>query len=256
VREASDDLTDKRGSPLYQLLDTIVMRRINARADVRQLKQDFEQRVKAVYNAANLTELPELATDITRKLQMFVPDAVLDLAWSEAKIPEIATPTPIAELIEDEFRGAINRKGHGLQRALVFALLQYLALSVPVEVKESDQDAASNTAQSQPAASAETVNPPAQVESAAPTAVQNTTADPEKAPPSVTDPDLILAIEEPELYQHPLRSRNLAAVLLEMTQSSDSGTGARNQVLYTTHSPYFVDLSRFEQLRIAKIKIN
>ncbi len=66
VREAAADLTDKRGSPLYQLLDTIVDRKVNARADVRKLKQDFQQRAKEVYSRDNLTELPELAADISR----------------------------------------------------------------------------------------------------------------------------------------------------------------------------------------------
>ncbi len=37
-----------------------------------------------------------------------------------------------------------------------------------------------------------------------------------------------------------------------MTQKNVREGGARNQVLYTTHSPYFVDLSRFEQLRIVR----
>lgn len=44
---------------------------------------------------------------------------------------------------------------------------------------------------------------------------------------------VILAIEEPELYQHPPQARALAATLKGMTSE-------RFQIIYTTHSPLFV----------------
>jgi putative ATP-dependent endonuclease of OLD family len=62
-------------------------------------------------------------------------------------------------------------------------------------------------------------------------------------------PDLILAIEEPELYQHPTRCRHIAEVLAALTSSTAI---AKTQVLYTTHSPYFVALDRFQDVRIAR----
>lgn len=58
-------------------------------------------------------------------------------------------------------------------------------------------------------------------------------------------PGLLLMIEEPELYQHPLQARHLAATLRQLGSSS----GAPIQVLYATHSEHFVDTARFESLR-------
>src|SRR5262249_42726981 len=62
-------------------------------------------------------------------------------------------------------------------------------------------------------------------------------------------PDLILAIEEPELYQHPQRCRYLLGLLGELASTPGRGLGARNQILYTTHSSYFVSLDKFGSVR-------
>jgi len=65
-------------------------------------------------------------------------------------------------------------------------------------------------------------------------------------------PDLILAIEEPELYLHPSRCCYLADLLLQLVEKPGVGLGASNQIIYTTHSPYFVDLHRFDQIRLVR----
>jgi predicted ATP-dependent endonuclease of OLD family len=65
-------------------------------------------------------------------------------------------------------------------------------------------------------------------------------------------PDLILAIEEPELYLHPSRCRYLAEVLLQLTEKSVKGQANKNQIMYASHSPYFVDLYRFDQVRMIR----
>ena len=65
-------------------------------------------------------------------------------------------------------------------------------------------------------------------------------------------PDLILAIEEPELYLHPSRCRYLSNLLVQLTDRPELGLGASNQIIYTSHSPYFVDLHYFDQIRMVR----
>ena len=65
-------------------------------------------------------------------------------------------------------------------------------------------------------------------------------------------PGLVLAIEEPELYQHPSRQRHMATVLLKLSQGTIPGVAKRTQVIYSTHSPLFVGLDRFEQIRLLR----
>lgn len=64
----------------------------------------------------------------------------------------------------------------------------------------------------------------------------------------IVDETIVLAIEEPELYQHPTRARALARILRDLT-IPEKGIGLQFQIFITTHSPYFVDLESFESLR-------
>jgi energy-coupling factor transporter ATP-binding protein EcfA2 len=56
-------------------------------------------------------------------------------------------------------------------------------------------------------------------------------------------PALVLACEEPELYQHPPQIRHLASVF-------DNLSGQGNQVLVCTHNPLFVRGEQFEEVRL------
>lgn len=61
-------------------------------------------------------------------------------------------------------------------------------------------------------------------------------------------PRLILACEEPELYQHPPQARHMYNVLMNLSQEN-------SQVLVVTHSPYFITGEAFQQVRMVR-KIN
>ncbi|MGC0370108.1 AAA family ATPase [Microbacterium sp. SLBN-111] len=56
---------------------------------------------------------------------------------------------------------------------------------------------------------------------------------------------ICLAIEEPELFQHPTQARVFSRVLRDLSESTTGGL----QVMYATHSPYFVDPRFFDQVR-------
>jgi predicted ATP-dependent endonuclease of OLD family len=56
---------------------------------------------------------------------------------------------------------------------------------------------------------------------------------------------VILIIEEPELHLHPQACRNFYNYLRRL---SEKGL----QVIYSTHSPYFVDISKFESLHVVR----
>lgn len=56
---------------------------------------------------------------------------------------------------------------------------------------------------------------------------------------------ICLAIEEPELFQHPIQAQAFAKVLRSLSED----TGKRIQVTYATHSPYFLEARHFHQVR-------
>ena len=221
VREASDEATGKKGV-ISQILDMIVLRKINARKDIREFKSKFDKEARDLFSSENLTELPKLGDSISETLEQFAPGSRLNLDWDEFEPPEVIPPAAKTTLIEDDFEGEINRKGHGLQRSLILALLQYLATIVPVElITDEPFDG--------------------EVDDLAP-----------EVPELLRGPDLILAIEEPELYLHPSRCRYLSDLLLQLAKNPEDDPSAGNQIIYATHSPYFVDLHRFDQIRIVR----
>ncbi|MEV4184337.1 AAA family ATPase [Streptosporangium canum] len=56
---------------------------------------------------------------------------------------------------------------------------------------------------------------------------------------------VFLAIEEPELFQHPVQARVFAAVLRALAGDVDRGM----QIAYATHSPYFLEPEGFTEIR-------
>lgn len=60
-------------------------------------------------------------------------------------------------------------------------------------------------------------------------------------------PTLILAIEEPELYQHPIRQRHMSRVLSSLAEPDN-----RIQIIYTTHSPHFTGIDKLDHVRLLR----
>jgi putative ATP-dependent endonuclease of the OLD family len=63
---------------------------------------------------------------------------------------------------------------------------------------------------------------------------------------SSTGPTLVLAIEEPELYQHPPQARHLASVLDRLAAPNQA------QVIVCTHSPLFISGRGFEEVQLVR----
>jgi predicted ATP-dependent endonuclease of OLD family len=60
-----------------------------------------------------------------------------------------------------------------------------------------------------------------------------------------TEGVICLAIEEPELFQHPIQAQTFAKVLRSLAEDA----GKRIQTTYATHSPYFLEARHFDQVR-------
>ncbi|MGO2031726.1 AAA family ATPase [Glutamicibacter sp. BW77] len=56
---------------------------------------------------------------------------------------------------------------------------------------------------------------------------------------------ICLAVEEPELFQHPIQAQAFARVLRSLAEDPKQNL----QVTYATHSPYFVESNKFHQIR-------
>jgi hypothetical protein len=217
VRDASDDATEGKGSCVTEIMDLVVRRTLASRKDFVALKDTTQEKYREIMDPSKLTELAGLQTQLSDTLRYYAPEANVSMEW--AKLVDIDFPLPKAEvrLYEDGYKCSVQRTGHGLQRAFILTMLQHLVAAKGVE-----------------AATEEGSSSEVQI--------------PEQGGPQL--PGLVLAIEEPELYQHPSRQRHMASVLLNLSQGTIPGVAKRTQVLYSTHSPLFVGLDRFDQIRL------
>ena len=219
VRDASEDATEGRGSPITEIMNLVVRSVLEVREDVTKFKADTQAAYQELLDPAKLTELETLEQQLTATLKQYVPDADVALNWSD--LAEIAVPLPQARVLlrEDGYESTVEKTGHGLQRAFILTMLQHL-----LAAKERGRAAAGEGA------------------------AHGSTGGGERR----HLPNLVLAVEEPELYQHPSRQRHMASVLLDLAQGNIPGVAERTQVVYTTHSPLFVGLDRFDQIRVLR----
>lgn len=221
VRDAGEEATEGRGSAISEIMNLVVRRVLTNHPEIVALREHTANEFSRIMDDSARPQLKLLENDLTQILSSFVPDASVALDWREFPKLEIGDPQTDVGLHEDGYTATVTRTGHGLQRAFIFALLQHLSAVRRLD-DDTDPDPYSATEEGSPLGE-----------------------------PSAT-PDLILAIEEPELYQHPSRQRHLAEVLLQLSEGEIPGVAASTQVVYTTHSPLFVGLDRFDDVRVLR----
>jgi hypothetical protein len=112
--------------------------------------------------------------------------------------------------VDDGVRTEVLEKGNGLQRCIVFSLLQALIKNTRGELVA--------------------------------------VGEPEPGEKREPHRPIILAIEEPELYIHPQLQRRIYRLLEEFADAPDS----QDQVIYTTHSPAFVDVGNYTRIGLVR----
>jgi len=218
VRDASDEAAESRTSTIGRLV-ALVVGDISVSKDVQQVSQEFKQAYVEVVRKEESQRLPTLQRQLTEALRGYVPHASVKLTWQGADV-RLTPPRTVVWLEEDRFEGEIEGKGHGLQRLFIVSVLQVAALTRAAFKQEGGMGAVAQ----EPAED----------------------SDMEPGPPL----RYVLAIEEPELYQHPMQARRFAGVLSALTSPDDGD--AKTQVVYSTHSPLFVGVDRFDGIRLAR----
>ncbi len=219
VRDAAEDAAEGKGHPITEILDLVVRATLATHEDLRKLKEEAQRQYSEVMAKGTAQELNGLESRLTTTLQTYVPDAAVKLQWTTEGGIDISMPRADVKLVEHGFPSAVVRAGHGLQRAFILTMLQHLtAVQAQPTENEKNRDVAAGEEKK----------------------IENSVQ---------SMPNLVLAIEEPELYQHPSRQRHLANILLKLASGAVPGVAKITQVLYSTHSPLFVGIDRFNQVR-------
>lgn len=220
VREATVDATDSKSSVTQQLIEIVIRSALSQRSGIKQLQEELNSRYKSIIAPENMPELDKLSKVISNDLQWLYSDAHVGLAWRSAL--DIQIPLPIADvtLSHDGFPATVDRQGHGLQRAFIFTLLRQLA-QLGQQKSEAIQDHSSESIDSRNQ--------------------ENTNV-----------PNLIIGIEEPELYQHPVKQRHLASVLRKLSEGKLPGANEKTQLIFASHSPSFVSMAYVNEIRFTR----
>jgi putative ATP-dependent endonuclease of the OLD family len=217
VRDAGADADEARDSPVKEIIDIVVRNSLSAHSSILELKARTKKEYDEIVDPKNLMGLSTLQEQLNTTLSEYVSEAKVELSWLPTKEVQLELPKTAVSLFEDGYKCSVNRTGHGLQRAFILTMLQHLAVTESAAVNIQDEGSSED--------------------------------------PRVT-PDLILCIEEPEVYQHPSRQRHFATVLRRLATGTIKGVARKTQVLYSTHSPMFVGLDRFDQIRVLRKVVN
>ena len=212
ITDYSDEINRRSSSTVFRRLMADLADRI-MRADPRYGEIETTlTKLRQLLNPASEGEEPQRLEalsgvetslrDTIRHLMPSVDGVQLAVEVEESK--EIFSKG-VTIKIDDGVLTDVLAKGHGMQRSIVFALLQML-------IKSGQQQ-----------------------------------GEGEARP-------IILGIEEPELYIHPHAQRLIFRVLKEFAGLPDDADQALgpNQVIYTTHSPTFVDINRYERIGVVR----
>ena len=225
VKDASEEAVENRGSIITSLMDLVVRSVLAEKKAVKAFYDKTQKEYIDIMDQSNLPEIRTLETHMSTTLGKFVPEAQVKLDWIGLEQINIPMPKVIVKLIEDGYKTDVARTGHGLQRAFILTMLQHLALAQTKVSSSEDKGGAGQSAEE--------------------------TRDTHKQEDNSL-PNLVLAIEEPELYQHPNRQRHIAEILIQLARGNIPGVANKTQVIYCTHSPLFVGIDRIEQIRLLR----
>lgn len=207
--------TASKGSALTELVGAFM-----SAASVRAQSAWLEKHAEAVSELS--VEISKSINDATgvqanrinSRLASLIPNAAVKLTPTVPEFAPKVDPTIATAVTIDGITNDVSLQGHGVQRAVMISMFQAIVpdedLARSSHTPKEDEDA--NQSQS-------------------------------RLEESLAElPAIILAVEEPEIYQHPIRARAFARTLFELSNQSNV------QVLLASHSPYFVQPEQFHAL--------
>ena len=206
VKDAEDESKNTQQTIFGKLINNLTNRIVLKNPKFDEVKKQIDGLKKYLNknddgtDAERLTEIKELENNLSEIIGESMPGSKVELKIITPELLDLFKDTDIT--IDDSFPSSINSKGHGLQRALIFAYIRAYAKTLNMIEKEDE----------------------------------------------TTFKSFIVGIEEPELFLHPNGQRKMEKVL--------SNLSATDQVIYCTHSTFFVNMFNYQNIIIVKRNAN
>jgi len=213
VRDSAEEARTGKRSAVLELLADIARQSFENRKELQDFISDTRGRLAELTDPDTIPELNKISEDISDIVKYYYSDSSVVADWEVTDSFKVNFPTPKITVKNSDITTDIEFVGHGLQRVILFSLIQYMAQrnSLSGEGEREFDDARS---------------------------------------------DIILLIEEPEIYQHPIKQTVLYRNFGRIVQSFNRSNGIRFQLIFTTHSEKFVTMRDFEICRIVHKRID
>ncbi|MEQ8360043.1 MAG: AAA family ATPase [Cytophagales bacterium] len=220
IKRASDELSAKGNSVFGQLYARVINKMSESDPKFIEAKQKITELSKILNkntddgepNQDRPTDLTSLETLLDEELKSW--EAKIDIQITPPNVEEIFK-VGASVLVDDGIKTDIERKGHGLQRALIFALLRAWS-----KILKEDRERAQESESEEEGAESKKSN--------------------RKASKAT-----YFIFEEPELFLHPQAQRELFSSLVALSKD-------KNQILLCTHSSSFLGLEHYKSICIVK----
>lgn len=209
VRDATEDATNPKNSAIIELLSEISRQTIENKQEMKEFLEKTKNEFEKLSDPSGIPELSNISEQLTDEIQKYYYDAELTADWQGNEEPIFKYAKPSLTIKHRGIQTDLSHVGHGLQRAALFSVVQYLAEQK--SLVEGDDIEFGNAAS-----------------------------------------DIIILVEEPEIYQHPSKQLVIYEAFKKITESFNKSTGIRVQIMYATHSEKFINMSKFETVRIVR----
>lgn len=214
VKDTSEETSDAKRSPVVGLLNEIVKQTFENKSEFTEFIESANKRIAELSDPSSVPQLAGISTRLTSAVSRYYADTNLVADLSKANEINVTFPNPLITVVHRGLKVDVAHVGHGLQRAIFFSLVQFLA---------EEQTEQGNGKESGPEFS-----------------------DPQS--------DIILLIEEPEIYQHPIKQVLFYDAFKEITDAFNRKSGIRIQIIFATHSEKFVSIKDVSNIRIISKK--
>jgi len=194
VKDAKEEAKITEKSRFGQIVNAM-LGSVLQNADLVRINEQFTKLLMGENDNQDgrIAQLREFETTLSEKLSTHMRGTTIKLEVTPPSLKDVfQSGTKI--LVDDGISTAIENKGHGLQRSVIFVIFRAYA-----DLLKKEQG--------------------------------------EKAKA------LIFGIEEPELYLHPQMQRAMFGILKTIAKT--------DQVVFTTHSSFFVDMANYQSVGIA-----
>lgn len=207
VVNVSDETSDTKRSPIIGLLSDIAKQTYENREEVKKFIEKTQSDFDELVDTERFPELGKISESLTAAIKRYYSESSLIADWRSEESIQFRFPQPTIQVEDGGFVSGLEHVGHGLQRAALFSVIEFLAQNRFATTEEEFVEAQS---------------------------------------------DIILLIEEPEIYQHPHKQKIVSDAFRNICQKFSSSTGIRFQIIFATHSEKFVDIQNFNQARIIR----